>query len=142
MFIHSRLLFFKNLAPRAGLNIPHRRGSQYVISRLHAFSSDPLFTNIGEVCTNMLHNVYAALVGAHGFSTTAKTNPGTQGNVVFLHLFLDALCLQPCNPTCKRPSLPLTLYFANAPFSRHGARGMDTGRPEPLRRCQLVEGLC
>lgn len=56
--------------------------------------------NIGEVWANMLHNVYAALVGAHGFSTTAKTNPdGTQGNVVFLHLFLDALRLQPCNPT-------------------------------------------
>ena len=90
-----------------------------------------------------MHNVYAALFGAHEFSTTAKTNPyGSQGNVKFLHLSLDALRLQPCNPTCKRPSLPLTLYFANAPFSRHGARGMDTGRPEPLRQRQLVEGLC
>lgn len=49
----------------------------------------------------MLHNVYAALVGVHGFSTTARTNPtGTEGNIVFLHLFLDALALQPCNPTC------------------------------------------
>ncbi|TFK32708.1 Fungalysin metallopeptidase-domain-containing protein [Crucibulum laeve] len=56
--------------------------------------------NIGEVWANLLHNVYAALVGAHGFSTTARTNPnGTEGNVVFLHLFLDALALQPCNPT-------------------------------------------
>lgn len=24
---------------------------------------------------------------------------GTAGNVVFLHLFIDALSLQPCNPT-------------------------------------------
>lgn len=56
--------------------------------------------DIGEVWANILHNVYAALVGAHGFSTTARTNPnGTEGNVVFLHLFLDALTLQPCNPT-------------------------------------------
>ncbi|KAL0957837.1 hypothetical protein HGRIS_000022 [Hohenbuehelia grisea] len=55
--------------------------------------------NIGEVWANTLHNVYAALVAAHGFSTTARTNPtGTEGNIVHLHLFLDALALQPCNP--------------------------------------------
>ncbi|KAJ7891765.1 putative extracellular elastinolytic metallo proteinase precursor [Mycena leptocephala] len=52
------------------------------------------------VWANILHNVYAALVTAHGFSTTARTNPaGTEGNIVFLHLFIDALALQPCNPT-------------------------------------------
>ncbi|KAJ7155333.1 Fungalysin metallopeptidase-domain-containing protein [Mycena filopes] len=56
--------------------------------------------DIGEVWANILHNVYAALVTAHGFSTTAKTNPaGTEGNIVFLHLFIDALAIQPCNPT-------------------------------------------
>ncbi|CAA7257402.1 unnamed protein product [Cyclocybe aegerita] len=56
--------------------------------------------DIGEVWANILHNVYAALVNAHGWSATARTNPnGTEGNVVFLHLFLDALTLQPCNPT-------------------------------------------
>ncbi|KAJ6522179.1 Fungalysin metallopeptidase-domain-containing protein [Mycena vulgaris] len=56
--------------------------------------------NIGEVWTNMLHNVYAALVGELGFSATAATNPdGPEGNVVFLHLMLDALALQPCQPT-------------------------------------------
>ncbi|KAK7055769.1 extracellular metallo proteinase mep [Favolaschia claudopus] len=56
--------------------------------------------NIGEVWANLLHNVYAALVAEHGWSATAKTDPtGTEGNVVFLHLFLDALPLQPCNPT-------------------------------------------
>ncbi|GLB39393.1 putative peptidase M36 family protein [Lyophyllum shimeji] len=59
-------------------------------------------TEIGEVWANMLHNVYAALVAARGFSTTALTNPDTsEGNVVFMHLFLDALLLQPCNPTCE-----------------------------------------
>jgi extracellular elastinolytic metalloproteinase len=56
--------------------------------------------DIGEVWANMLHNVYAALVGARGFSAAAHTDPsGTAGNVVFLHLFIDALALQPCNPT-------------------------------------------
>jgi extracellular elastinolytic metalloproteinase len=55
---------------------------------------------IGEVWANILHNVYAALVSANGFSTTAQTDAsGTTGNVVFLHLFIDALALQPCNPT-------------------------------------------
>jgi extracellular elastinolytic metalloproteinase len=48
----------------------------------------------------MLHNVYAALVGEHGFSSTAFTTPdGPEGNVVFLHLMIDALALQPCEPT-------------------------------------------
>ncbi|KAJ7028244.1 Fungalysin metallopeptidase-domain-containing protein [Mycena alexandri] len=56
--------------------------------------------DIGEVWANILHNVYAALVAAHGWSATARTNPaGTEGNIVFLHLFIDALALQPCNPT-------------------------------------------
>ncbi|KAF9056986.1 Fungalysin metallopeptidase-domain-containing protein [Panaeolus papilionaceus] len=56
--------------------------------------------SIGEVWANMLFNVYAELVAAHGWSATARTNPDTaEGNVVFLHLFLDALALQPCNPT-------------------------------------------
>lgn len=58
--------------------------------------------DIGEVWANMLFNVYAALVGTYGFSTSARTNPsGTEGNIVFLHLFIDSLALQPCNPTCK-----------------------------------------
>ncbi|KAI0777812.1 Fungalysin metallopeptidase-domain-containing protein [Trametes elegans] len=56
--------------------------------------------NIGEVWANILHNVYAALVEAHGFSDTARTDAsGSEGNVVYLHLFVDALSLQPCNPT-------------------------------------------
>ncbi|KAI0075127.1 hypothetical protein K474DRAFT_1676603 [Panus rudis PR-1116 ss-1] len=56
--------------------------------------------DIGEVWANILHNVYAGLVAAHGFSATAHTDPTTTGgNTVFLHLFIDALTLQPCNPT-------------------------------------------
>ncbi|KAF8912309.1 metalloprotease [Mucidula mucida] len=56
--------------------------------------------DIGEVWANILYNVYAALVGVHGWSATAKTDPtGSEGNVVYLHLLVDALALQPCNPT-------------------------------------------
>ncbi|KAJ6448194.1 Fungalysin metallopeptidase-domain-containing protein [Mycena sanguinolenta] len=70
---------------------PLRYSSLVGLTEVHA---------IGEVWANMLHNVYAALVAVHGFSTTARTNPdGTEGNIVFLHLFIDALALQPCNPT-------------------------------------------
>lgn len=58
--------------------------------------------NIGEVWANMLHNVYAALVGALGFDASARTNPdGTAGNVVWLRLIVKAFALQPCNPTCE-----------------------------------------
>ncbi|KAJ7247321.1 Fungalysin metallopeptidase-domain-containing protein [Mycena rebaudengoi] len=47
--------------------------------------------NIGEVWANILHN--------HGFSTTAFTDPDqTEGNVVYLHLLIDALTPQPCSP--------------------------------------------
>ncbi|KAJ6628602.1 Fungalysin metallopeptidase-domain-containing protein [Mycena sp. CBHHK59/15] len=56
--------------------------------------------NIGEVWANMLHNVYAALVGTLGWSATSRTNPdGPEGNIVYMHLFIDSLALQPCNPT-------------------------------------------
>jgi len=55
---------------------------------------------IGEIWANMLHNVYAALVEKHGFSSTAMTNPdGTEGNVVFLHHFIDSLQILCANPT-------------------------------------------
>ncbi|KAG7097961.1 hypothetical protein E1B28_005272 [Marasmius oreades] len=48
----------------------------------------------------MLHNVYAALVAEHKWSPTARTSAnGTEGNIVFLQLLVDALALQPCNPT-------------------------------------------
>ena len=48
----------------------------------------------------MLHNVQAALAQERGFSMRAMTNPnGPEGNVV-VRLFIDALTLQPCNPTC------------------------------------------
>ncbi|KDR76592.1 hypothetical protein GALMADRAFT_67220 [Galerina marginata CBS 339.88] len=104
---------------KTSADVPDYVLGQYVINnplgiRTHPYSTNAI-TNplrysdlkvrtevhaIGEVWANILHNVYANLVGAHGWSATARTDPTTsEGNVVFLHLFLDALALQPCNPT-------------------------------------------
>ncbi|KAH7101038.1 Fungalysin metallopeptidase-domain-containing protein [Auriculariales sp. MPI-PUGE-AT-0066] len=54
----------------------------------------------GEVWANLLHNVLAALIAEYGYADDARTNPeGTGGNTIYMHLFIDALLLQPCNPT-------------------------------------------
>jgi len=40
------------------------------------------------------------------------TNPdGSEGNVVFMHLFIDHLAIQPCYPTCK------SIYWLHPPVS-------------------------
>lgn len=55
---------------------------------------------IGEVWANMLHNILAALADNRGWSDTALTDPtGNLGNVVFMHLLMDGLSIQPCEPT-------------------------------------------
>ncbi|KAG2009451.1 extracellular elastinolytic metalloproteinase [Coprinopsis cinerea AmutBmut pab1-1] len=54
----------------------------------------------GEIWANTLHNVMHALVQEHGWSHNARTNPDTtEGNVVWMHLFIDSFSLMPCNPT-------------------------------------------
>ncbi|KAH7101873.1 Fungalysin metallopeptidase-domain-containing protein [Auriculariales sp. MPI-PUGE-AT-0066] len=56
--------------------------------------------DIGEIWANMRINVYAALVGASGFDVKAHSDASlATGNAVWLHLFIDALALQPCRPT-------------------------------------------
>ena len=81
-------------------NYPYSTSSTTNPLRYSSIASLNEVHNIGEVWANLLHSVYAALVGAHGFSSTARTDAtGTAGNVVFLHLFIDSLALQPCNPT-------------------------------------------
>ncbi|KAF8886764.1 Fungalysin metallopeptidase-domain-containing protein [Infundibulicybe gibba] len=94
---------------------PLRYSSIKTLNQVHA---------IGEVWANILHNVYAALVEKHGFSENAKTDPTTsEGNVVFMHLFIDALSIQPCNPT-----------FVNA---RDGWIQADKNRYAGTNRCLL-----
>jgi extracellular elastinolytic metalloproteinase len=68
--------------------------------RYSSVASNNEVHNIGEIWANILHNVYAGLVGAHGWDANARTDAtSTAGNAVFLHLLIDALKLQPCNPT-------------------------------------------
>ncbi|KAG8700996.1 hypothetical protein FRC08_004338 [Ceratobasidium sp. 394] len=53
----------------------------------------------GEVWAEMWHEIYALLVGQHGFSLNKNDPSGTAGNIIALHLLVDGLQLQPCNPT-------------------------------------------
>ncbi|CAE6441585.1 unnamed protein product, partial [Rhizoctonia solani] len=55
--------------------------------------------SIGEVWALLWHEIYAALIAAHGFTSEKNNTESTAGNVVALHLFIDAMKLQPCNPT-------------------------------------------
>ncbi|KAJ6627921.1 Fungalysin metallopeptidase-domain-containing protein [Mycena sp. CBHHK59/15] len=69
-------------------------------SDVETLAEDQSVHKIGEVWANILHNINAALVEKYGFSTSAMTNPdGTEGNIIFLHLFIDAMALQPTRPT-------------------------------------------
>ncbi|KIO23277.1 hypothetical protein M407DRAFT_78274, partial [Tulasnella calospora MUT 4182] len=53
---------------------------------------------IGEVWALMLVEVFWALVEKHGFNKDITNVQSPEGNIVFLHLLVDALALQPCNP--------------------------------------------
>ncbi|CEL56171.1 hypothetical protein RSOLAG1IB_11860 [Rhizoctonia solani AG-1 IB] len=68
--------------------------------RTYATLNDLTATHsIGEVWALIWHEIYAALIEKHGF-TTEKNNPDlTAGNTVALHLYIDGMKLQPCNPT-------------------------------------------
>lgn len=70
-------------------------------SARHRFLAHLLRSEIGEIWANLLHNMLSTLISRYGFAQDAATNPDRrEGNVVFLHLMMDALALQPCNPTC------------------------------------------
>ncbi|KAG8698934.1 hypothetical protein FRC09_006934 [Ceratobasidium sp. 395] len=56
---------------------------------------------IGEVWALIWHEINNALVTKLGFSTNKNDPTGTAGNIVALHLFIDGLKLQPCNPTFR-----------------------------------------
>ncbi|KAG8930594.1 hypothetical protein FRC02_004015 [Tulasnella sp. 418] len=54
---------------------------------------------IGEVWATMLFELHAALIQQDGFSATILNPDQTAGNIKYFHLVMDALSLQPCNPT-------------------------------------------
>ncbi len=52
--------------------------------------------DIGEAWINMLHDIYAVLIEVHAFSSTAIDD--IKYNIVLLHLFINVLSLQLCDP--------------------------------------------
>ncbi|KDN49853.1 hypothetical protein RSAG8_01918, partial [Rhizoctonia solani AG-8 WAC10335] len=54
---------------------------------------------VGEVWALIWHEIYAGLINKLGFSAKKNDPTGTAGNIVALHLFIDSLKIQPCNPT-------------------------------------------
>ncbi|KAH7094015.1 Fungalysin metallopeptidase-domain-containing protein [Auriculariales sp. MPI-PUGE-AT-0066] len=55
---------------------------------------------IGQVWAQTLHVVHASLVHYFGSGSNALTNPdGLTGSSIFMRLIVDALALQPCQPT-------------------------------------------
>ncbi|KZV77890.1 peptidase M36 [Exidia glandulosa HHB12029] len=86
--------------------------NNYTYSLLQQSSNDPHF--FGELWAELLHLQLDALVKEYGFASDAHTNPdSTAGNVVWLHLFIDALALQPCNPTFLQARLAWIQADAN-----------------------------
>ncbi|KAF8608678.1 hypothetical protein BDV93DRAFT_518742 [Ceratobasidium sp. AG-I] len=55
--------------------------------------------DIGEVWALIWHEISAGLINKLGFSASKNDPTGTAGNIVWLHLFIDSLKLQPCSPT-------------------------------------------
>jgi hypothetical protein len=95
-----------------------------------------VLVDIGEVWANMLHNVYAELVKVYGFDAKARSDPtSTKGNAIWLHLMMDALALQPCNPTRKCVDLILisSVLNAHSTISPSRSRRLDSGGCQPLR---------
>ena len=85
---------------------------------------------------NTLHNVLAALVDTHGFSKTARMAPsGSEGNVVFLHLFI-ALTLQPCHGTA-----PEYAYLPGSPGSKNTKSSESTLSCQTWKRNTVFLGI-
>ncbi|KAF8733469.1 hypothetical protein RHS02_07334, partial [Rhizoctonia solani] len=77
----------------------------------------------GELWGNIWHEIFAAFVSKYGFSNDKNNSTGTAGNIVALQLLIDALPLQPCNPT-----------FVNA---RDAILQADFNRSEGANACLL-----
>ncbi|KAF8886750.1 Fungalysin metallopeptidase-domain-containing protein [Infundibulicybe gibba] len=66
-------------------------------NRLYPYSTSRITNPLRYSSIQIFDGVH---VDEHGFSENARTDPTTpEGNVVFMHLFIDGLPRQPCNPT-------------------------------------------
>ncbi|GAB1521442.1 hypothetical protein RhiTH_004537 [Rhizoctonia solani] len=57
------------------------------------------FHDAGEVWAVIWHEIFALLVEKYGFSADKRDASSGAGNIIALHLLVDGLQLQPCNPT-------------------------------------------
>ncbi|QRV93483.1 extracellular metalloproteinase MEP [Ceratobasidium sp. AG-Ba] len=55
--------------------------------------------DIGEVWALIWHEITAALLAKYGYTADRLNAEGSGGNIIAMHLFIDAFQLQPCNPT-------------------------------------------
>ncbi|CAE6519195.1 unnamed protein product, partial [Rhizoctonia solani] len=69
---------------------PLTYGSLATLSEVH---------DIGEVWALIWHEIAASLLLKYGYNEDRFNTEGTGGNIVAMHLFIDAFQLQPCNPT-------------------------------------------
>jgi len=99
--------------------------------------------DIGEIWATALHGVLTALVSGWGFAEDRFTNSaGKAGNIVYANLFLDALKLQPCNPTSAffsffKCPLHTELTCAIVPQAREAWIQADENRYGGEHKCAL-----
>ncbi|KAG8688056.1 hypothetical protein FRC08_011642 [Ceratobasidium sp. 394] len=55
--------------------------------------------DMGEIWGLMWHEAIMSLLAKYGYSADKNNAAGQEGNIVAMHLFIDAFRLQPCNPT-------------------------------------------
>lgn len=94
--------------------------------------------------------VGCTLLASRVFLTLADVLSGTQGNIVFLHLLVDALPLQPCSPTflaARNGEILTYIVFhgtlTKLPCTRAAIILADTNRYAGANKCLLwkVRGL-
>ncbi|KAH8991254.1 Fungalysin metallopeptidase-domain-containing protein [Lactarius akahatsu] len=96
----SDYLFASGITPAGGRSHPYSTSNVTNPLRYSDLNGMTDVHALGEVLANALHNVYAELVAAFGWSRELTVDPNaSEGNVVFLHLLYDALLLQPCPPS-------------------------------------------
>ncbi|KAF8705965.1 Fungalysin metallopeptidase (M36), partial [Rhizoctonia solani] len=85
------------------------------------------FHDAGEVWAVIWHEIFALLVEKHGFSADKRDASSGAGNIIALHLLVDGLQLQPCNPTVLA--------------ARDAILQADANRYNGSNRCLLVSSL-
>ncbi|CCO37081.1 hypothetical protein BN14_11232 [Rhizoctonia solani AG-1 IB] len=105
---------------------------------------------VGEVWALTWHEIYASLIKKLGFSPDKNDSTGTAGNIVALHLFIDSLKIQPCNPTFITARDAIIQADANryagankcALWEAFAKRGLGSGATETRRDSTTLPSGC